>query len=47
VGVAFREGKVGVRDSRDHGTGPVLGFIRHESRCFIEGAEKGESDLPG
>jgi Domain of unknown function (DUF397) len=47
VGVVFREGKVGVRDSRDHGTGPVLGFTRHEWRCFIEGARNGESGLPG
>jgi Domain of unknown function (DUF397) len=47
VEVAFHEGKVGVRDSRDHGTGPVLGFTRHEWRCFIEGAKNGESGLPG
>jgi hypothetical protein len=47
VEVAFHEGKVGVRDSRDHGTGPVPGFTRHEWRCVIEGAKNGESGLPG
>jgi Domain of unknown function (DUF397) len=39
--------RVCVRDSRDHGTGPVLGFTRHEWRCFIEGAKNEEFDLPG
>ena len=47
VQVAFREGRVGVRDSRDHGTGPVLGFTAHQCKCFMEGAGNGESGLPG
>ena len=46
VEVAFHEGKVGVRDSEDHGTGPVLGFTAHEWKCFMEGARNGEFDLP-
>jgi hypothetical protein len=47
VEVTFREGKVGVGDSRDHSTGPVPGFTAHQWRCFIEGASNGESGLPG
>ncbi len=47
VEVAFRGGRIGVRDSKDHGTGPVLGFTEHEWECFIQGAKNGEFDLPG
>jgi len=47
VEVAFHGGKIGVRDSKDHGTGPVLGFTEHEWECFIQGAKNGEFDLPG
>ena len=47
VEVAFHETKLGVRDCKDHGTGPVPGFTAHEWRCFIEGASNGESGLPG
>jgi len=45
--VAFRKGRAGVRDSRDHGTGPVLGFTAHQWKCFMEGAGNEESGLPG
>ena len=47
VEVAFHEGKAGVRDSRDRGTGPVPGFTARQWRCFIEGARNGEFGLPG
>ena len=47
VEVAFHGGKIGVRDSKNHGTGPVLGFTEHEWECFIQGAKNGEFDLPG
>ena len=46
VEVAFHHGRVGVRDSKDNRTGPVLGFTEHEWRCFIEGAKNNEFDLP-
>jgi len=46
VEVAFRDGKVGVRDSKARGTGPVLTFTEHEWECFLAGAVKGEFDLP-
>jgi hypothetical protein len=46
VEVAFHNGKIGVRDSKDHGTGPVLGFTEHEWACFVQGAKNGEFDLP-
>lgn len=46
VEVAFHNGKIGVRDSKTHGSGPVLGFTEHEWKCFIEGAKNGEFDLP-
>lgn len=46
VEVAFHDGKVGVRDSKDKGAGPVLGFTEHEWACFLSGAAKGEFNLP-
>ena len=46
VEVAFHDGKIGVRDSKDHGSGPVLGFTEYEWDCFIKGAKKGEYDPP-
>jgi hypothetical protein len=41
VEIAFHSGKIGIRDSKDHGTGPVLGFTEHEWECFIQGAKNG------
>ena len=46
VEVAFHGGRVGVRDTKDNGAGPVLAFTEHEWECFIKGAGKGEFDLP-
>ncbi|MET8863409.1 DUF397 domain-containing protein [Nonomuraea sp. NPDC004580] len=34
-----------VRDTKDHGKGPVLTFRRDEWRAFLDGASKGEFDL--
>ncbi len=46
VEVALAEDVIGVRDSKDHGFGPVLAFTEHEWECFIQGAKNGEFDLP-
>ena len=46
VEVAITEGAIGLRDSKNHGHGPVLAFTEHEWACFIEGAKNGEFDLP-
>jgi hypothetical protein len=45
VEVAFIEGKVAVRDSKDRG-GPVLVYNSHEWEAFIVAARKGEFDRP-
>jgi Domain of unknown function (DUF397) len=46
VEIAFHEGRIGVRDTKDRGSGPVLSFTAHEWSCFLDGAKKGEFDLP-
>jgi Domain of unknown function (DUF397) len=46
VEVAFLRGRIGVRDTKDHGTGPVLAFGSHEWECFLAGAKRGKFDLP-
>jgi hypothetical protein len=47
VEVAFlSEGRVGLRDSKDHGTGPAHIFTRAEWEAFLAGAKDGEFDLP-
>jgi len=46
VEVAFHGGKIGVRDSKGNGSGPVLAFDEHEWECFIKGAKRGDFDLP-
>lgn len=46
VEITFHGGKVGVRDTKDRVTGPVLAFTEHEWVSFIGGAKKGEFDLP-
>lgn len=46
VEVAFHNGKIGVRDTKDRGSGPVLAFDELEWECFLSGAKKGEFDLP-
>jgi hypothetical protein len=45
VEVAFVQGRVGVRDSKDLG-GPVLVFTGHEWEAFLSGARSGEFDRP-
>ena len=44
VEVAFAEGAVGVRDTKDQRTGPILEFNEREWRAFISGAQSGEFD---
>lgn len=46
VEVAFHHGRIGVRDTKDSGTGPVLAFDEHEWDCFLQGAKRGEFDIP-
>jgi hypothetical protein len=46
VEVAFLGGRIGVRDTKSRGTGPVLAFGSHEWECFLAGARRGEFDLP-
>jgi hypothetical protein len=40
------DGDVLVRDTKDHGNGPVLRFTPAEFRAFIGGVKLGEFDLP-
>ncbi|HKF00123.1 MAG TPA: DUF397 domain-containing protein [Actinomycetes bacterium] len=44
VEVAFVDGKIGVRDSKDQ-RGPVLVFTPHEWTAFLSGVRGGEFDL--
>ncbi len=44
VEVAFVEGQVGVRDSKDR-QGPMLMFTAHEWEAFLAGASEGQFDL--
>jgi hypothetical protein len=43
VEVAFVQGRVAVRDSKDR-TGPVLVFTAHEWQAFLRGVGAGEFD---
>jgi Domain of unknown function (DUF397) len=43
VEVAFVQGRVAVRDSKDR-TGPVLVFDSHEWEAFLSGVRAGEFD---
>jgi Domain of unknown function (DUF397) len=43
VEVAFVQGQVAVRDSKQHG-GPVLVFTAHEWDAFLSGVRAGEFD---
>ena len=45
VEVAFADGEVGVRDTKDHRKAPHV-FTEHEWACFIVGVKQGEFDLP-
>jgi hypothetical protein len=46
VEVAFVEGRVAMRDSKDRG-GPVLVFEPHEWDAFTMAARDGEFEVPG
>jgi hypothetical protein len=37
--------KIGMRDTKDHGAGPVLSFSENEWNAFIAGAKAGEFDF--
>jgi hypothetical protein len=37
---------IGVRDTKQHGKGPVLKYTRAEWEAFIAGVKAGEFDLP-
>ncbi len=45
VEVADAGGTVGVRDSKQHGRGPVLEFNRAEWEAFVRSAKEGQFDL--
>jgi hypothetical protein len=42
VEVAYLDGLIGVRDTKDRGDGPVLAFTEHEWSCFLTGVERRE-----
>jgi Domain of unknown function (DUF397) len=42
VEVAFADGRVGVRDSKQQGQGPVLEFTADEWNAFLAGAREGQ-----
>lgn len=44
VEIAMAGDVIGIRDSKDHGRGPVLAFTRDEWAAFLGGARKGEFD---
>lgn len=44
VEVAFVPGWVGVRDTKQHGTGPVLAFTADEWAAFLAGVRNDEFD---
>jgi hypothetical protein len=46
VEVAFVPDCIGVRDSKQHGRGPVLRFTPGEWAAFLAGVPAGEFDLP-
>jgi Domain of unknown function (DUF397) len=45
VEVADSQGTIGVRDSKQHGAGPVLEFTRAEWQAFVSAIKDGEFDL--
>jgi hypothetical protein len=45
VEVAYADGAIGVRDSKDHGAGPILVFSERERTAFLAGACAGEFSL--
>ncbi|MFI7430161.1 DUF397 domain-containing protein [Micromonospora sp. NPDC049836] len=45
VEVAYAEGVIGVRDTKQAGTGPMLTFTEREWSAFLDGAALGEFTL--
>lgn len=45
VEVAYANGAIGLRDSKDGGKGPILVFNEREWSAFLAGARSGEFDL--
>jgi Domain of unknown function (DUF397) len=45
VEVAYLDGHIGVRDTKDRGAGPVLAFNEKEWTAFLAGMENGEFTL--
>lgn len=45
VEVAYADGLIGVRDTKDRGTGPVLTFTEKEWRAFVGGVAQGAFDF--
>jgi len=45
VEVAIGECWVGVRDTKDNGSGPVLVFGSHDWRAFLNDVKRGDLDL--
>jgi hypothetical protein len=45
VEVAYADGVIGVRDTKQAGTGPMLTFTEREWSAFLEGAALGEFTL--
>ena len=46
VEVAFVDGAVGLRDSKQQGEGPILVFTPEEWDAFLAGVRDGEFDRP-
>ncbi len=45
VEVAYADGLIGVRDTKDNGTGPILAFTEHEWDCFVRGVKSDEFQI--
>jgi Domain of unknown function (DUF397) len=43
--VTYAEGMIGLRDSKDGNSGPILAFSEREWSAFLAGARSGEFDL--
>lgn len=44
VEVSLQQGAIGVRDSKQRGSGPILAFTPHEWDVFVAGVKAGEFD---
>ena len=45
VEVAYADGLIGVRDTKDGGRGPILAYTEHEWTVFLAGVAAGEFTL--